>query len=233
MDRNVNVLELESVSKSFATPDGGRLDVLRDVSLSVPVGESLAIVGPSGSGKTTLLHVMGALDLADRGRVRIGGQDPATLDEAALARLRNRQVGFVFQLHHLLPQLTVMENVLVPALAKGNVDQETADRAMDLLQRVGLAERMTHRPAQLSGGERQRVAVVRALINRPAVILADEPTGALDRDNAARLVDLLVRLHEDHGTGLVMVTHATELARRMKRVLELRDATLTGRIEAA
>jgi ABC-type lipoprotein export system ATPase subunit len=206
------------------------VEVLRGVSLEVCHGESLAIVGPSGSGKSTLLQIIGTLDRPSSGDVRLEGQDLSALDERALAEVRNRHIGFVFQFHYLLPQCTVLENVLVPTLASGNSrNRDTAEqRTRSLLERVGLSERFNHRPGQLSGGERQRVAVVRALINQPKLLLADEPTGALDRNSADELSRLLVELNREQQITLIVVTHAVDLARRMARVLELRDGLLVA-----
>jgi lipoprotein-releasing system ATP-binding protein len=201
--------------------------VLRDASLRIAAGESVAIVGPSGSGKSTILNLIGALDRPDGGRIQVGDRDLSSLDDLALARFRNRTVGFVFQAHHLLSHCTVWENVLVPALAEASsVDAATEERARRLLKRVGLEDRMGHRPGQLSGGERQRAAVVRALINEPGLLLADEPTGALDRASASELARLLLELNREQHLTLVLVTHAPDLARQMGRVLELRDGRL-------
>ncbi len=229
------LVELDDVTKRYPSPggeDGSRRDpngqpVLRGITLAVAEGEALAVVGPSGSGKSTLLNLIGTLDRPTTGRVRLAGRDLSAMDAEALAEVRARRLGFVFQLHHLLPQCTALENVLVPALAEtAAVPAEVADRGRRLLERVGLADRMAYRPGHLSGGERQRVAVARALINQPALLLADEPTGSLDREASERLADLLVALNRDDGVTLVVVTHAVALARRMGRVLELRDGTL-------
>jgi ABC-type lipoprotein export system ATPase subunit len=229
------LLKLAHVTKRFDAPDGaGGLSVLNDVSLEVARGESLAIVGPSGSGKSTLLHLAGTLDRPTSGTVALNGQDLSQLSEERLAQVRNRQLGFVFQAHYLLPQCTVLENVLVPTLAgPGTTPAESsgkselpAARASRLLARVGLSERTLHRPGQLSGGERQRVAVVRALINQPELLLADEPTGALDHASAQQLGQLLTELNREEGVTLIVVTHSRELAARMGRVLELRDGRL-------
>ncbi len=205
---------------------GEPVEVLCGVDLEVAGGESVAIVGPSGSGKTTLLQLLGALDRPDAGTVEIDGQDLAALGEKARNGLRNRRFGFVFQLHHLLPQLTVLENVLVPAWAAGEAAAR-AERARDLLDRVGLQARMGHRPGQLSGGERQRVALVRALILQPALLLADEPTGSLDHAGAEALGDLLLDLNRDEQVTLITVTHSRELAARHKRSLLLQDGVLS------
>ena len=220
------ILELDGVSKEYPQPDGQPLVVLHDIDLTAQPGETLAVVGPSGSGKSTLLNLIGALDRPTAGTARLGGQDLAELDDAGLAALRNRQVGFVFQLHHLLAQCTVLENVLLPALAAGGVAAGTEQRGRDLLDRVGLGERLDQRPAQLSGGECQRVAVARALINSPRLVLADEPTGSLDRATSQTVADLLVDLNRSEGTSLIVVTHSQELTARMDRALVLRDGGL-------
>ena len=225
------LLKLLDVSKRFEPLSGAeRLEVLRGITLDITRGESVAIVGPSGSGKSTLLNIIGSLDRPTSGQVLLEGQDLSQLDERQLAAVRNRQIGFVFQAHYLLPQCTVMENVLVPTLASagGPSRDGAAERARKLLQRVGLGERFAHRPGQLSGGERQRVAVVRALINRPQLLLADEPTGALDRAAARQLARLLVELNREEGVTLIVVTHALELAREMGRMLELREGALVA-----
>ncbi len=222
------LVELDRVSRRY---EGARaLEVLHEISLQIAPASQTAIVGPSGSGKSTLLNLMGTLDAPSAGRVIFEGRDLAGLDANALADLRNRRIGFIFQSHYLLPQCTVLENVLVPTLASADpaLRQSARERAGRLLERVGLGERLEHRPSQLSGGERQRVAVVRALINQPALILADEPTGALDHSNASALMDLLIELNREQGTALVVVTHALELARRLQRVLELRDGRLSS-----
>lgn len=222
------LLELIDVAKEYnAATDGPPVQVLKGVNLRVAHGESAAIIGPSGSGKSTLLNIIGTLDRPTHGQVRFDGQDLTRLDEQQLAQFRNRQIGFVFQAHHLLPQCTVLENVLVPTLAGDkSLRDAAAHHAQRLLSRVGLSPRLSHRPGQLSGGERQRVAVVRALINRPKLLLADEPTGALDRNSALGLGDLLIELNREEGVTLVIVTHALDLARRMERMLELRDGIL-------
>ena len=199
------------------------IDVLHAVSLSAAVGESLALVGPSGSGKSTLLHLLGTLEKPTAGQIAIGGQDPNTLSEPELARFRNEQIGFIFQSHHLLPQYSALDNTLVPSLA---FPQESrAGRARDLLTAVGLAQRLEHRPAELSGGECQRVAVARALINRPGLLLCDEPTGSLDRQTATTVADLLFTLHRSEDTVLVIATHDPELADRCDRRFALREGT--------
>jgi ABC-type lipoprotein export system ATPase subunit len=223
------LLKLSGVTLRYESDGAAPVEVLKGVSLEVARGESLAIMGPSGSGKSTLLNLIGTLDRATSGEVVLAGQDLSKLDEAALAAVRNRQIGFVFQAHHLLPQCTVMENVLVPTLAnKESSAKDAAQRAERLLKRVGLGERMTHRPGQLSGGERQRVAVVRALINQPQLLLADEPTGALDRASAEQLAQLLLELNREENVTLIVVTHAPDLAHKMGRVLELKDGVLVA-----
>jgi len=224
------LLEIDNLRKCYRAPDGGdAVDVLHELNLRVDDGETVAIVGPSGCGKSTLLNIVGALDHADEGSVHVAGRNLAQLNDADLAKFRNEAVGFIFQLHHLLPQCTILENVLVPTLAQPRADRTAArERAKQLLDAVGLAHRLEHRPGQLSGGERQRAAVARALINQPKLLLADEPTGALDRDNATRLVDLLLRISREQGVAMIMVTHAAEMARRMGRMLELVDGKLAG-----
>ncbi len=225
------LLKLTAVNKSYDATDGGApVSVLRDISLALARGESLAIVGPSGCGKSTLLNIIGTLDRPTSGEVLLDGQNLAALDELQLAAVRNRQMGFIFQAHHLLPQCTVLENVLVPTLAGGdNASRDAAmNRAKKLLDRVGLGARLSHRPGQLSGGERQRCAVVRALINEPKLLLADEPTGALDRASAETLAQLLLELNREENVTLIVVTHALDLARKMARVVELRDGRLAS-----
>ena len=223
------LLKLVNVTRRYdSSANAAALTVLNDVSLEVARGESLAIVGPSGSGKSTLLHIIGTLDRPTSGSVALDGQDLIALDDQRLAAVRNRQIGFVFQSHYLLPQCTVLENVLVPTLASAEaaVRDRAGERAERLLKRVGLGERKSHRPGELSGGERQRVAVVRALINQPHLLLADEPTGSLDHTSARQLGQLLLELNREEGVTLIVVTHALELARRMARVLELKDGSL-------
>lgn len=228
------MLELVHVAKTYPSLGGEEgACVLKDIDLKVDKGESLVIVGPSGSGKSTLLNIIGALDSPTQGRVLLGGKDLAALDETELARIRNKQIGFVFQLHHLLPQCTVLENVLVPTLAdNGRPAGEVRKRAMNLLERVGLENFLLHRPGELSGGQRQRVAVVRALINKPELLLADEPTGSLDKDSSENIGDLLVELNRSEQVTLIVVTHSLELAERVGQVMELNNGLLTSRSEA-
>ena len=220
------LVEVRGVSKSFRTGDH-KVRVLDEVHLSVAAQESVAIVGPSGSGKSTLLNLLGTLDQPDQGTIVIDGKNLAMMAGDELAKFRNLNIGFVFQSHHLLPHLTVLENILVPVLAQASeVGEEILLRATQLLQRVGLSDREKHLPGRLSGGERQRVAVVRALINQPRLILADEPTGALDRVSAAEVGRLLLELNREHGITLVVATHSEELAARMDRIISMENGTL-------
>ena len=218
-------LQINHVAKSFPTA-GQPLQVLTDVCLQLADGDSLAIVGPSGSGKSTLLQILGTLDEPDSGEVLIGGTNPFELPEKELARFRNEKIGFVFQDHHLLPQLTVIENVLVPTLASGKPSREQFQRATELLGDVGLSERFGHLPGELSGGERERVAIARALLMCPSLILADEPTGNLDRRTADAVTELLIRLQQNTGAVLIAVTHSENLASAMGQKKELVDGKL-------
>jgi ABC-type lipoprotein export system ATPase subunit len=211
----MTMLELVNVAKSYPSPGSASgVCVLREIALRVEDGRSIVIVGPSGSGKSTLLNIIGALDRPTSGEVLFDGRDLTILNETELARIRNREIGFVFQLHHLLPQCTVLENVLVPTLAHkdSSSKKDAQERAINLLQRVGLEDHLLHRPGELSGGQRQRVAVVRALINRPKLLLADEPTGSLDADASKNIAELLVELNRSEKVTLIMVTHSLELA---------------------
>ncbi|MCK4291746.1 MAG: ABC transporter ATP-binding protein [Planctomycetes bacterium] len=226
------MLELVSVAKSYESlGDREGLSVLKDITIKLEQGQALVIVGPSGSGKSTLLNIVGTLDRPSAGRVLFDGRDLAELDDMELARIRNRDIGFVFQLHHLLGQCTVLENVLVPTLVgKGRVSKkEVHQRAVDLLERVGLGGHLLHRPGELSGGERQRVAVVRALINKPRLLLADEPTGSLDEDSSRNIAELLVELNRSEQVTLIVVTHSPGLAERIGRVMELSNGLLKNR----
>jgi lipoprotein-releasing system ATP-binding protein len=219
------LLKLDNVSKYYDNTEDRQLYyVLKDLTLEVNAGESLAVIGPSGSGKSTLLNIIGLLDRPSSGKVLLDGNDISQLDDKQQARVRNREIGFVFQLHHLLPQCTVLENVLIPTLASNKDDSE--NYAHDLLERIGLKDRINYRPGKLSGGERQRVAVVRALINHPKLLLADEPTGSLDNANAVSLVQLLRELNQKENVTLIMVTHSLELASQMSRIFELHDNKL-------
>jgi len=218
-------LVVDNVTKQFPTR-GEPLVVLRGVSLELGSGDNVAILGPSGSGKSTLLHVIGTLDAPTSGGIRLDGLDPFAFQEPQLADFRNKQIGFVFQDHHLLPQLSVLENVLTPAIARGPASRPLIDRANTLIERVGLADRAEHRPAELSGGERQRVAVARALLNAPQLLLADEPTGNLDRSHAMSVGALLVELQKQENAMLIVVTHSLELAALYDRQLQLNDGRL-------
>jgi len=217
------IMTLSNVSKSY-----GDLTVLDGISLEIAAGETVAVVGPSGCGKSTLLHLMGALDVPSSGEIAYDGKAFSGMNEKQRAAFRAEQLGFVFQAHRLLPQCTALENTLLPRLAAGKASNEDEERAKALLERVGLGDRLTHRPGELSGGECQRVALVRGLVNKPGLLLADEPTGALDDENAGGLVDLLLQLNQEEGTALVVVTHDPEVAARMQRTLRLR----AGRLEA-
>ena len=218
-------LVVDHLSKSFPTR-GEPLVVLRDVSLLLSGGQNAAILGPSGSGKSTLLFIVGTLDAPSGGSVRLSGVDPFSLSEKQLAEFRNRHIGFVFQDHYLLPQLTVLENILIPAMAEGSPSAEAVARAKYLLGRVGLAERLEHRPAELSGGERQRAGVARALLLKPQMVLADEPTGNLDRKSAAAIGELLIEMQREEQMMLLVVTHSLELAQRFERRFEIDDGRL-------
>jgi lipoprotein-releasing system ATP-binding protein len=218
-------LEAQHVAKTYESA-AGALRILADVSFSLARGESAAVMGPSGSGKSSLLYVLGGLEPPSSGVVRVGGQNPYELQADQLAAFRNRTVGFVFQDHCLLPQCTVLENVLVPTLV-GAADREAPSRARALLDAVGLGARLDHRPAALSGGEKQRVAIARALIRQPQVLLCDEPTGNLDADSAERVAELLMALHRDQHTVLLVVTHSERLSQRFERVWRIDRGTLT------
>jgi len=219
-------VEARGIHKRFVGGDGSELHILRGVDLRLEPGEVVAVVGASGAGKSTLLHILGALDRPTAGEVVLGGRSVATLDDEALAAVRNRHVGFVFQFHHLLREFTALENVMMPALIAGTpIDQARRD-ALELLAAVGVAEREAHKPRQLSGGEQQRVAVARALVNAPLALLADEPSGNLDTNTSQRLHDLLFRLRGDLTLSMVIVTHNADLAARADRVLRLEDGRL-------
>jgi len=222
------VIEVSHISKTYDSAVGP-VTVLRDLNLSVGAGEAVAVVGPSGSGKTTLLNLLGALDRPTSGSITIGGSAINELTPEAAAQFRNRTIGFVFQLHYLLPQISVLENVLVPRLAGGWSEDPatTRARAASLLEQVGLKDRMTHRPHELSGGEQLRVALARALINQPKIILADEPTGSLDAATGERVADLLAQAHETARVALVVVTHNPALAQRMQKTYRLEAGRLT------
>jgi lipoprotein-releasing system ATP-binding protein len=221
------MLEATGVVKVFQGGDGAEVRVLEGVDLSVARGEMIAIIGASGAGKSTLLHVLGALERPTAGDVRLNGERVAELDDEALAELRNRSVGFVFQFHHLLKEFSALENVMMPLRIAGRPPAEARDRAASLLVRVGLEARMSHRPAELSGGEQQRTAVARALAMSPPLLLADEPSGNLDHHNAEALHDLFAELSREMALGLVVVTHNRSLAARAGRVLLLEDGRLS------
>ena len=224
------MLEVANLSKEYPTPQGG-LSILEDVSLSLTRGESVAIMGPSGSGKSTLLYILGALEPPSAGSVRLDGQDPFQLKERELAAFRNQEIGFIFQDHCLLPQCSVIENVLTPTLVAKADDQEAETRARSLLEQVGLAGRIEHRPAELSGGEKQRVALARALVMRPLLLLCDEPTGNLDHKSADVVASLLLELHRQQETILIVVTHSAELAARFPVRYELLERRLKSKDE--
>ena len=216
-------LVVTGICKEYPTASD-TLRVLNEISFSLGRGESLAITGPSGIGKSTLLHILGTLDCPTSGTVRLLGEDPFALSDAGQAKFRSKHIGFIFQDHHLLPQLNVMENTLLPALAFGSSTREHIDRASELLEAVGLSDRLAHLPSELSGGERERVAVARSMLLRPTLILADEPTGNLDPQNARKIGTLLLDLQRRENTLLVVVTHSTELASQMSRQLPLTRA---------
>ena len=223
----VPLLNVENLTREFISSESGEpLRVLRGLSLKVARGESIAIVGSSGCGKSTLLNLIGTLDQPTSGTLTFDGRDLSQLNAEELALLRNCEMGFIFQSHHLLPQCSVMENVLVPTIAHRTSSTSDEERGRRLLERVGLGERLSHRPSQLSGGERQRVAVVRALINEPQLLLADEPTGALDEDTADKLGQLLVELNREENVTLITVTHSPSLAERMDRTVKLADGQI-------
>ena len=222
------VLQGENLIKEFVQ-GAVKLQVLRGANIEVAAGERIAIVGASGSGKTTLLQMLGGLDLPTRGTVGIAGSQMNQLSDAARGRLRNQAVGFVYQFHHLLPEFTALENVAMPLLVRRMGGKAARAQAAALLARVGLSERLDHRPSQLSGGERQRAAVARALVTRPKLVLADEPTGNLDGKNAAQVFELMLELNRELGTSLVIVTHDERLAAKLDRVLTLTDGLLVER----
>ena len=215
------MIQLRGITKSF-----GSLQVLKGIDLDIERGEIVSIVGPSGAGKTTLLQIMGTLDRADSGSVVINNTDVSRLSQKALARFRNQEIGFVFQFHQLLPEFTALENVMIPALIAGRSRKEAHKRAEELLAFMGLSDRATHKPAELSGGEKQRVAVARALVNKPAVVLADEPSGSLDSANKAELHSLFFRLRDELGQTFVIVTHDEQLAATTDRTIQMRDGQI-------
>jgi lipoprotein-releasing system ATP-binding protein len=219
------VLEAEELVKSYPQVEG-RLTVLKDVSLVVRPGERVAVVGRSGSGKSTLLHLLAGLDQPDSGRVRVAGETLTGVPEATRASIRNRHMGFVYQMHHLLPEFSALENVMMPLRLGGMGRGLASEAARDMLDQVGLGERLDHRPAQLSGGERQRVAVARALVGNRQIVLADEPTGSLDRENAEQVFALMCRLSDQRGVGFVIVTHDESMLGNVHRVIRMVDGRL-------
>lgn len=216
------MIELKDISRSY-----GDLEVLKGINLKINRGEIVAITGPSGAGKSTLLQIMGTLDRPTAGKVFYDGQDVTALGDKALSAFRNRNIGFVFQFHQLLPEFTMIENVMMPALIKGDSSREAASKARKLLEYLGLGQRLEHKPGQLSGGECQRAAIARALVNNPAIVLADEPSGSLDSSNREELQQLFIDLRRDMGQTFVIVTHDPELASRADRTVSMRD----GKIE--
>jgi ABC-type lipoprotein export system ATPase subunit len=224
-----DMLELIDITKGYGNPDmPGYVPVLQSLSLKLGAGESMAVLGPSGCGKSTLLNIMGALDRPSHGQVRFMGQDLIALDETELAFIRNQEIGFVFQMHHLLPHCTVLENVLIPTLAYPDAGKNEyyQKRAMELIEQIGITECTNRRPGELSGGQRQRAAVARALINSPKLLLADEPTGSLDQGTAISVINLLNNLNRTENIALIVVTHALELAKQFEDVRTLRDGLL-------
>lgn len=222
------MIQLENITKSF-----GSLQVLRGIDLQIEKGEVVSIVGPSGAGKTTLLQIMGTLDAPDTGMVRIDGTEVGRMKEKELSAFRNRRIGFVFQFHQLLPEFTALENVMIPALIAGLGSREAQSSALEMLNLLGLADRAAHKPSELSGGEKQRVAVARALINHPAVVLADEPSGSLDTHNKAELHQLFFDLRDRLGQTFVIVTHDESLARITDRTIHLKDGAVVQDSEVA
>ncbi|WP_044110848.1 ABC transporter ATP-binding protein [Xylanibacter brevis] len=217
------MIKLRNITKSF-----GSLQVLKGIDLDIAKGEVVSIVGPSGAGKTTLLQIMGTLDRPDSGTVCVDNIDTTTLSQKQLSDFRNRHLGFVFQFHQLLPEFTALENIMIPAYIAGRSNKEAKERALELLQFMGLSERASHKPAELSGGEKQRVAVARALVNNPAVILADEPSGSLDSKNKAELHQLFFDLRDKFGQTFVIVTHDEELATLTDRTIHMKDGLLAA-----
>ncbi len=222
------LLQLQNITKGYGEPGNHNYrEVLKDLNFEVEKGDRVAIVGPSGSGKTTMLNLVGTLDLPEQGKILFDGKDITGYSKTELAEFRNRHLGFIFQMHHLLPQLTLMENVLLPFLPQGkNIQKDQKEWAEHLVEKVGIWEQRNQKPSQLSGGECQRTAVVRALVNKPELLLADEPTGALDEENANALTDLLIKLSEEEGVTLITVTHAAAIADRMAKKYQLKNGIL-------
>lgn len=221
----MEILRAEEVVRTFEGTKGP-IEVLKRLDLSVGEGEVVVILGASGAGKSTLLHILGTLDVPDRGRILIKGKDPRGCSRAELDEMRNRDLGFVFQFHYLLPEFSALENVMMPALVRGSDNSEAKEHALELLDRVGLSDRITHRPSELSGGEQQRVAVARALMNRPAIVLADEPSGNLDEMNSSALHSILAELSRSMGQSFVIVTHKKELLEKADRAFVLENGVL-------
>lgn len=219
------LLETKNLSKHFSEGEL-RVDVLKGIDFSINKNESVAIIGASGSGKSTLLHLLGGLDIPDEGEIVINGEDISKLNDEQRGEMRNKHLGFIYQFHHLLPEFSALENVAMPLLIRRSNEKEAFDKANTLLEKVGLAKRVQHRPGELSGGERQRAAIARALVTEPACILADEPTGNLDEKTAAQVFELILELNQSLGTSLIMVTHNLELSKRVDRVVELKEGLL-------
>lgn len=226
-DSSTVILRASGIWKEYKTEQDTSLSILENVSLSLKKKSITSIVGSSGSGKSTLLHLLGGLDKPDQGSIIWGDQDLTSLSPTEISRLRNQYLGFVFQFHHLLPEFTALENIALPAMIGGITKKEAEQKAYDLLGRIGLQNRATHRPAQLSGGERQRIAVARAIVNQPAVLLADEPTGNLDESNSQRLLELLLELDHLHSCAVLIVTHELSIAKRCDEQWIMRDKTLS------
>ena len=221
------VIQCQNVGKTY--DDGSlKVEVLRNIDFQVASGEGIGIIGASGSGKSTLLHILGGLDKPTSGEVKIQGQGLNSLSQVAIGQLRNRHLGFVYQFHHLLPEFSALENVMMPLLVARKSRAEAQAAAAEILEKVGLGSRMTHRPGELSGGERQRAAIARALVTKPDCLLADEPTGNLDRKNATHALEMMLELKRELGTALIVVTHDEQLAKRFDRVLTMDDGSLRG-----